>query len=246
MEKLQSHCANMTFANKSRYDTTFQQVTYKGGESAIIYIKIFQNAQALSVSVQNSYSVDQIMHTFLDNFHQSGKSSVQLASHQGELRREGKYPDQKKLNISSLQKDYLDLENSFSGYSRHNERAHSVQTKCTSCGLNNHYAEKSFKRIRQEKEKSRAVGISSNRNSDRPARKFYRCGSEDHMIAKCLKPPKDSEKRRKSVRFNEKGYCACNNGKDGNEHKIYTSMARISSDDERESKEYSDSSQLTN
>ena len=31
IEKLQSHCANMTFANKSRYDRTFQQVTHKGG-----------------------------------------------------------------------------------------------------------------------------------------------------------------------------------------------------------------------
>ena len=41
MEKLQSHCANMTFADKSRYDRTFQQVTHKGGESAINYIKRF-------------------------------------------------------------------------------------------------------------------------------------------------------------------------------------------------------------
>ena len=64
MEKLQSHCANMTFADKSRYDRTFQQVTNKGGESAINYIKRFQNAQALSVSVGNSYSEYQIMHTF--------------------------------------------------------------------------------------------------------------------------------------------------------------------------------------
>ena len=35
LEKLQSHCANMTFADESRYDRTFQQVTHKGGESAI-------------------------------------------------------------------------------------------------------------------------------------------------------------------------------------------------------------------
>ena len=27
IEKLQSHCANMTFADKSRYDRTFQKVT---------------------------------------------------------------------------------------------------------------------------------------------------------------------------------------------------------------------------
>ena len=31
IEKLQSHCANMTFADKSRYDRTFQKVTHKGG-----------------------------------------------------------------------------------------------------------------------------------------------------------------------------------------------------------------------
>ena len=103
MEKLQSHCANMTFADRSRYYRTLQQVTHKGGESAINYIKRFQNAQALSVLVGNSYSENQIMHTFLDNFQQSGKYSAQLAIHQAELRREEKYPDQKCLNISSLQ-----------------------------------------------------------------------------------------------------------------------------------------------
>ena len=31
LEKLQSHCANMTFADKSRYDRNFQQVTNKRG-----------------------------------------------------------------------------------------------------------------------------------------------------------------------------------------------------------------------
>ena len=35
IEKLQSYCANMSFADKSRYDRTFQQVTHKGEESAI-------------------------------------------------------------------------------------------------------------------------------------------------------------------------------------------------------------------
>ena len=42
LEKLQSHYANMNFADKSRYDRTFQQVTHEGGESAINYIKRFQ------------------------------------------------------------------------------------------------------------------------------------------------------------------------------------------------------------
>ena len=126
---------------------------------------------------------------FLDNFHQSGKYSSQLASHQAELRREEKYPDQKCLNISSLQTDYLNLDNSVSGSSRHNERAHYVQTKCTFCGLNNNSVGKNFKKIRKEKEKARAFGISSNKNSERPAQKCFMCGSEYHMIAKCPKPP---------------------------------------------------------
>ena len=142
------------------------------------------------------------MHTFLDNFHQSGKYSAQLASHQAELRREETFPDQKCLNISSLQNYYLNLDNSVSGSSRHNEMAHYVQTKCTFCGLNNHSAGIFFKRIRQENKKARTVGISSNRDSVGPLRKCYRCGSEDHTIAKFPKPPKDNEKRRKSVRFN--------------------------------------------
>ena len=77
----------MTFADKSRYNRTFQQVTHKGGESEITYIKRFQNAHALSVSVGNSYSGYQLMHTFLDNFNHGGKYSAQIASHQAELRR---------------------------------------------------------------------------------------------------------------------------------------------------------------
>ena len=99
IDKLQSHCANITVADKSRYDRTFQQVTHKGGQSAIHYIKRFQNAHALSVSVGNIYSEDQLMHIFMDNFHQGAKYSSQIASHQAELRREEKFTDQKSLNI---------------------------------------------------------------------------------------------------------------------------------------------------
>ena len=66
----------MTFADKSIYDSNFQQVTHKGGESSSNYIKIFQNAHGVSVSVGNSYYEDQLMHTFLDNFHQGGKYSA--------------------------------------------------------------------------------------------------------------------------------------------------------------------------
>ena len=91
----------MTFADKSRYDRTFQQVTHKRGEYTINYIKRFQNAHALSVSVGNSYSEDQLMHTYLDNFHQGGKYSAQIVSHQAEFRREENFTDQKSLKISS-------------------------------------------------------------------------------------------------------------------------------------------------
>ena len=54
IEKLQSHCVNMNFADKSRYERTFQQVTHKGGGSTMNYIKRFQNAHVLSISVGNS------------------------------------------------------------------------------------------------------------------------------------------------------------------------------------------------
>ena len=66
------------------------------------------------------------MHTFLDNFHQGGKYSAQIASHQAELRREEKCTDQKSLNISSLQTDDLNIDSS-SGFGRYSERALDVQ-----------------------------------------------------------------------------------------------------------------------
>ena len=62
----------MNFSSKSGYDRLFQNVTPKVGKSAMNYINILQNAQALSVSVGNSYSKDQLMHIFLENFHQGG------------------------------------------------------------------------------------------------------------------------------------------------------------------------------
>ena len=43
----------------------------------------------------NSYSEDKLMHIFLDNFHQGGKYITQIESHQSELRRGGKFTDQK-------------------------------------------------------------------------------------------------------------------------------------------------------
>ena len=52
------------------------------------YMKISQNAQVLSVSIGNNYSKEQIMHKFMDNLHQGGKYSAQIAIHQVDLRRE--------------------------------------------------------------------------------------------------------------------------------------------------------------
>ena len=81
---------------------------------------------------------------------------------------------------------------------------------------------------------------------ERTPQKNFRCGSEDHMITKCPKQPKDNEKRRKQVRFKEKGNFASANGKISSNQKIYASMARMSSNDKRSSDNYGDSSQLTN
>ena len=98
------------------------------------------------------------------------------------------------------------------------------------------------KRIRKEKEKSREVDVSSNTHMERPPRTCFRCGSEYHMITKYPKPPKDNGKRRNEVCFNEKGKHACDNGKNNYDHKIYASMAHMSSNDEHSSENYGDSS----
>ena len=90
------------------------------------YIKRFQKAHALSNSVVNSYSEDQLMHTYLDNFYQRRKYSAQLAIHQEELRREEIFIDLKTLNISPLQTEYLNLDKS-SGFGRNSERTNTVQ-----------------------------------------------------------------------------------------------------------------------
>ena len=122
------------------------------------------------------------MHTSLDNFQQSGKYSSQLASHQAELKREEMYPDQKCLNISSLQTEYSNLDSSQSSQGKQNEKSNSAKEKCTYCGLTNHSVEKCFKNISKEKEKARSAGASSNKSSDGPAQKCFRCRSEDHLI----------------------------------------------------------------
>ena len=73
------------------------------------------------------------------------------------------------------------------------------------CGGVSHSAEKCFKNIRKEKEKYCADGNSDKKGTERTPCKCFRCGSEDHLIAKFPKPPKYNDKRRKQVRFSEGG-----------------------------------------
>ena len=43
VSKIQSHCVNMNFSDKIRYDKNCQQVIHKEGEFTMKYIKRFQN-----------------------------------------------------------------------------------------------------------------------------------------------------------------------------------------------------------
>ena len=121
------------------------------------YIKIFQNSQALSFSVVKNYSEYQLMHILLDDFHQGGKYSAQIASHLEQLRREGNFTDKKYLSISYLQTNYLNLDSS-SGSGKKIEISNIVDTKCTFFRGANNSAENKFKSIRKDKEKARTAG----------------------------------------------------------------------------------------
>ena len=57
------------------------------------------------------------------------------------------------MNISSLQTEYLNLDNSQSGSSKHNEKANSTKAKCTYCGLSNHSMENVLKRSEKKRRK---------------------------------------------------------------------------------------------
>ena len=72
----------------------------------------------------------------------------------------------------------------------------------------------------------------------------------DNLIVKCPKPPKDNKKRQKQVRFNERSIRVSQkeskNFDNDNNQKIYVSMEKISCDDKIFSKDYGNSSLLTN
>ena len=52
-----------------------------------------------------------------------------------------------------------------------------------------------FQKDQKVKRKSLAAGDSENRRTERTTWKCFRFGSEDHIIAKCLNPPEENEKR---------------------------------------------------
>ena len=80
--------------------------------------------------------------------------------------------------------------------------------------------------------------------------KCFRCGSEDCLIAKSLKPPTYNQKQNKQLFFSERGNRASqkeyDNGDNNNDQNIYASMACMSDNEKCSSKNFGDSSQLTN
>ena len=55
------------------------------------------------------------------------------------------------------------------------------------------------------------AGDSDNIRTERMPWKFFRCGYEGHLIKKHPNQPKENEKWRNQVRFNEKGNRSCSN-----------------------------------
>ena len=90
-------------------------------------------------------------------------------------------------------------------------------------------------------------GNLDNIRTERTPCKCFRCGSEDNLITKFLKPHKENEKEKKQVCFNEKGNRAsqkeCDNLKNNNDQNIYTSTAHISNNDKCPSRNLGKTSQ---
>ena len=68
----------------------------------------------MEISLGNSNTEYQLMHSSLDNFQKGGNYYDQIASHQEEFRREEKIIDRKSLSTSDLKIGYLNLDNSVS------------------------------------------------------------------------------------------------------------------------------------
>ena len=86
--------------------------------------------------------------------------------------------------------------------------------------------------------------------TERIPRKCFICVSVDHLISKCPQPPEDNKERQKKVRFNERGNYTpkkeYENGDNDNDQKIYAYMERMYGNEKIPSRDFGDSSQLTN
>ena len=213
-------------------------------ESAINYIKIFQNAHTLSVSVGDSYSEDQMMHKFLDNLHQVFKIFCSNSQPPGRVKEKNVFTDQKYLSISSLQTNYLNLGSS-PGFGKIVKEKTLFRKSAPFVEVLITLRKILSKRSDRKKENFRAAGHSDNRQTERPPPKCFICGYEDHLIAKCPNPPKDNQKRLNQVRYNGKGNCTHDKGKNNSDQKIYTSKAHMSGNGKFPCGNFSDSSQLT-
>ena len=87
---------------------------------------------------------------------------------------------------------------------------------------------------------------SDNRQTECTPKKCFIYEYENHITAKCPKPPTDKEKRRNKIHFNEKDNRACDNSESNSDQKINSSMAHMSGNDEYHSETFGDSLQLTN
>ena len=78
ISRLKYQCANMNFADQIIYNRRFQKVIHKVRDSEINYIKIFYHSKALLISVGNSYSGGQLVHTLFFLNQRGRKDSSQI------------------------------------------------------------------------------------------------------------------------------------------------------------------------
>ena len=74
----------------------------------------------------------------------------------------------------------------------------------------------------------------------------FRCGSEDHLIAKFPKPPKKTRKDKSKYVLMKMLIVHATTEKNNSDQKIYASMARMSGNDKYPSRNFVESLQLTN
>ena len=103
-----------------------------------------------------------------------------------------------------------------------------------------------FQKDQRGKLKSRAAGDLENRRTEHTPQKCFRCGSEDHRIATFPKPPKENQKRRNQVHFNEKVIVHATTVGNNSDQNIYASVTPISGNDECTSENFGESLQFTN